>query len=175
VKIASIYEGTTGIQALDLVGRKLIRDMGASATRIVKDIAKFAASLDGDDADIAAIKAQLTVGVKALGDVSAWIGMNAMSDLGKAFACSVPYLKLWGVVAGGWQMARAAQIAAAKIAAGDPDAAFYRAKLTTARFYADHVLSQVPWLQHQIVHGSAGVMTLADDAYELDRRALATA
>jgi alkylation response protein AidB-like acyl-CoA dehydrogenase len=175
VKIASIYEGTTGIQALDLVGRKLIRDMGASATRIVKDIATFAASLDGDDADIVAIKAELEKGVKALGDVSSWIGMNAMSDLGKAFACSVPYLKLWGVVAGGWQMARAAKIAAAKIAAGDPDAAFYRAKLTTARFYADHVLSQVPWLQHQIVHGSAAVLTLADDAYDLDRRALATA
>ena len=115
------------------------------------------------------------IGVEALAAVSQWIGMTAMSDLNKAFACSVPYLKLWGVVAGGWHMARAAKIAAAKIAAGDPDAAFYRAKLTTARFYADHVLSQVPWLQHQIVHGSAAVLTLADDAYDLDRRALATA
>jgi hypothetical protein len=175
VKIASIYEGTTGIQALDLVGRKLIRDMGATATRIIKDIGKFGATLDRDDPDIVAIKAELEKGVKALADASTWIGMNAMSDLGKAFACSVPYLKLWGVVAGGWQMARAAQIAAAKVAAGDPDAAFYRAKLTTARFYADHVLSQVPWLQHQIVHGSGDVMTLSEDAYELDRRSLVSA
>jgi alkylation response protein AidB-like acyl-CoA dehydrogenase len=175
VKIASIYEGTTGIQALDLVGRKLIRDMGSTATRISTDIGKFTATLDGADPDIVAIKAELEKGVNALGEASSWIGMNAMSDLGRAFACSVPYLKLWGVVAGGWQMARAAKIAEARIAAGDPDAAFYRAKLTTARFYADHVMSQVPWLLHQIVHGSAGVMTLADDAYELDRRALATA
>ena len=171
VKIASIYEGTTGIQALDLVGRKLIRDMGSSATRIIKDITAFTASLEGDDPDILAIETALTQGVKALTDVSAWIGMNAMSDLSRAFACSVPYLRLWGVVAGGWQLARAAQIAVAKISAGDADAAFYRAKLTTARFYADHVLSQVPWLQHQIVNGSGDVMTLAEDAYDLDRRA----
>ena len=173
VKIASIYEGTTGIQALDLVGRKLIRDMGTSATKIVKEIASFAKTLDGDDADIVAIKAELEKGVKALGDASSWIGMNAMSDLNTAFACSVPYLKLWGVVAGGWQMARAAKIAAARIAAGDSEADFYRAKLTTARFYADHVLSQSSWLQHQIVSGSAAVMRLADDGYDLDRRALA--
>jgi acyl-CoA dehydrogenase len=175
VRIAAIYEGTTGIQALDLVGRKLIRDMGTSATKIVKAIGAFAASLDGDDPDVLAIKAELEKGVKALGDVSSWIGMNAMSDLATAFACSVPYLKLWGVVAGGWQMARAAKIAAAKIAAGDPEAAFYRAKLTTARFYADHVLSQSSWLQHQIVAGSADVMRLSDEGYELDRRSLATA
>jgi acyl-CoA dehydrogenase len=175
VKITAIYEGTTGIQALDLVGRKLIRDMGATATRIVKDIARFTASLDGDDPDIVAIKAEMEKAVNAIGDASRWIGMNAMSDLGKAFACSVPYLRLWGIVAGGWQMARAAQIAAAKVAAGDPDEAFYRAKLTTARFYADHVLSQVAWLQHEIVHGSASVLTLGDEAYELDRRALVKA
>jgi acyl-CoA dehydrogenase len=174
VRIAAIYEGTTGIQALDLVGRKLIRDMGTSATKIVKEIAAFAKSLDGDDPDVLAIKAELEKGVKALGDVSGWIGMNAMSDLNTAFACSVPYLKLWGVVAGGWQMARAAKIAAAKIAAGDPETDFYRAKLTTARFYADHVLSQVAWLQHQIVGGSAAVMRLPDEGYDLDRRALAS-
>jgi alkylation response protein AidB-like acyl-CoA dehydrogenase len=174
VKIASIYEGTTGIQALDLVGRKLIRDMGSTATRLIKEIGKFAATLEGDD-DLVAIKASLEAGVKALADTSTWIGMNAMSDLSKAFACSVQYLKLWGVVAGGWQMARAAQIAAAKVAAGDADAAFYRAKIATARFYADHVLSQSSWLKHQIVEGSADVLRLGDDAYELDRRTLVTA
>ncbi|HEY5350070.1 MAG TPA: acyl-CoA dehydrogenase C-terminal domain-containing protein, partial [Candidatus Lustribacter sp.] len=69
--------------------------------------------------------------------------------------------------------ARAAQISVARIAAGDPEAAFYRAKLATARFYADHVLSQSSWLQHQIVNGSAAVMRLTDDGYDLDRRTLA--
>jgi acyl-CoA dehydrogenase len=174
VRIAAIYEGTTGIQALDLVGRKLIRDMGTTATKIVKEMGAFVKTLAGDDPDVVAIRVELEKGVKALGDVSSWIGMSAMSDLNTAFACSVPYLKLWGIVAGGWQMARAAQIAAAKIAAGGADAAFYRAKLTTARFYADHVLSQAAWLQHQIVSGSAGVMRLDDGGYDLDRRSLAT-
>jgi len=173
VRIAAIYEGTTGIQALDLVGRKLIRDMGATATGVVAEIAEFAQTLDRSDADVAAIKAQLTQAVTLLGEASSRIGMNAMSDLNLAFACSVPYLKLWGIVAGGWQMARAAQISTARIAAGDPEADFYRAKLTTARFYADHVLSQSSWLQHQIVNGSAAVMRLPDDGFGLDRRTLA--
>ena len=96
--------------------------------------------------------------------------MNAMGDLHKAFACSVPYLRLWGTVAGGWQMARAAQIAAAKIAAGDPEADFYRAKLATAAFYASHVLSQCAWYQRQIVDGSGDVMALDETQFELDRK-----
>jgi alkylation response protein AidB-like acyl-CoA dehydrogenase len=174
VKIGSIYEGTTGIQALDLVGRKVLRDGGATATRIIAEIAAFARSLDGAHADLAAIGAQLAAGAAALTDASAAIGTNA-SDLGRAFACSVPYLRLWGIVAGGWQMARAAQIAVTKMEAGDADAAFYRAKLATARFYADHVLSQAAWLRHEVVAGPASVLSLADDAFDLDRRALAPA
>jgi alkylation response protein AidB-like acyl-CoA dehydrogenase len=173
VRIASIYEGTTGIQALDLVGRKLIRDSGTSATAILGEIAAFAQTLTGTDADIVAIKGELEKGVTALSDASRWIGTNAAGDLNAAFACSVPYLKLWGIVAGGWQMARAAQISAAHLAAGDPDADFHRAKLTTARFYAEHVLSGASWLHHQIVHGSAAVMRLDDAAYDLDRRTTA--
>jgi alkylation response protein AidB-like acyl-CoA dehydrogenase len=175
VKIASIYEGTTGIQALDLVGRKLIRDMGTTATAIVGDITAFTDALGDDDPDIAAIKRGLERGVAALAETSTRLGMNALSDLNLAFACSVPYLKLWGIVAGGWQMARAAQISVARIAAGDPEADFYRAKLITARFYADHVLSGAPALRHQIVDGAASVMRLTDDGYDLDRRAFVQA
>jgi acyl-CoA dehydrogenase len=174
VRISAIYEGTTGIQALDLVGRKLIRDMGATATRLVKEIGAFAAALP-NDGELAALKDQLAKGVAALEETSTAIGMSAMSDLRRAFACSVPYLKLWGIVAGGWQMARAAQIAAAKVSAGDPDAEFYKAKIATATFYANHVLSQAAWLRHQIVGGAADVGTLPESAFELDRRSLATA
>jgi alkylation response protein AidB-like acyl-CoA dehydrogenase len=174
VKIVSIYEGTTGIQALDLVGRKLIRDMGTTATAVIKQMKKAAVALKESDPDVSAIKKQLISSVDLLAEASQFIGMNAMSDLNRAFACSVPYLKLWGVVAGGWQMARAAQISATKIAAGDNDP-FYAAKLTTARFYADHVLSQALWLHHEIVHGSASVMTLTEDQFELDRQMLVVA
>jgi hypothetical protein len=136
-------------------------------------MAAFAQGLATEDPDVAAIKAELSKAVTALGDASSRIGMNAMSDLNAAFACSVPYLKMWGIVAGGWQMARAAQIAAERIGHNDPEAEFYRAKLTTARFYADHVLSLYSSLHHQIVTGSASVMRLDDDGYELDRRTLA--
>lgn len=175
VRITTIYEGTTGIQALDLVGRKLIRDMGSSATTILKQIEKFAkeAAVD-ENADVKSIGEALLKGVASLAEVSQWIGMNAMGDLKKAFACSVPYLKLWGVVAGGWQMARAAKIAAEKIAGGDKDP-FYPAKITTAKFYASHVLTQGAWYKRQIIDGSGDVMTLPEDAFELDRKTAVTA
>jgi alkylation response protein AidB-like acyl-CoA dehydrogenase len=176
VRITAIYEGTTGIQALDLVGRKLIRDMGASATAVITKMKRSAASLEGEqNADVKAIGAELARGIDALAATSQAIGMSAMGDLRNGVACSVPYLRLWGIVAGGWQMARAAQIAVAKIAAGNAEAEFYKAKLATARFYADHVLSQARWLQHEIVQGAASVMALGAEQFELDRKVAVTA
>ena len=175
VRITTIYEGTTGIQALDLVGRKLIRDMGATATTVIKDMEKSAKEAAAhSNADVKAIGEALLKSIASLAEVSQWIGMNAMGDLHKAFACSVPYLKLWGVVAGGWQMARAAKIAADKIAAGDKDP-FYPAKITTSKFYASHVLTQGAWYKRQIIDGSGDVMTLPEDAFELDRKTVVTA
>ncbi len=170
VRITTIYEGTTGIQALDLVGRKLLRDMGGTATAVIAEMKAFAEALDGThDADLKAIATSVRNGVGILAEVSQWIGMNAMGDLRKAFACSVPYLRLWGIVAGGWQMARAAQIARSKIDANDPESDFYRAKLTTARFYADHILTQAASLRAQIVDGSADVMAMPEAHFDLDR------
>jgi 3-(methylthio)propanoyl-CoA dehydrogenase len=172
VRIITIYEGTTGIQSLDLIGRKLLRDMGATARTVGKQMEAVAKEcVDHSEASVKRIGESLSAGLKALNETSQWIGMNAMGDLHKAFACSVPYLRLWGTVAGGWQMARAAQIAAAKIAAGDPEADFYRAKLATASFYASHVLSQCAWYQRQIVEGSGDVMALSETQFELDRKA----
>ena len=171
VRITPIYEGTTGIQAMDLVGRKLLRDMGTTATRIGKQMKAFLAEIkDEKDANLVAIRTQLEKSIATLAEVSTWIGMNAMGDLRKSFACSVPYLKLWGIVAGGWQTARAAKVAVHKIAAGDSERDFYQAKLITARFYADHVLSQATWLRHQIIEGSGEVMGLTEEQFELDRK-----
>ncbi len=175
VRITTIYEGTTGIQALDLVGRKLIRDMGATATAVIKQMEKFAKEAAAhDNADVKALGEALLKGIATLAEVSQWIGMNAMGDLHKAFACSVPYLKLWGVVAGGWQMTRAAKVAAEKIAAGDTDP-FYSSKITTAKFYASHVMTQAAWLKRQVIDGSGDVMTLPESGFELDRKAAVTA
>ncbi|MDP9018336.1 MAG: acyl-CoA dehydrogenase C-terminal domain-containing protein [Candidatus Eremiobacteraeota bacterium] len=175
VRITTIYEGTTGIQALDLVGRKLIKDMGSTATTVIKQMKKFSKELESsENEDVKAIRVVLDQGIDTLAEVSQWIGMNAMGDLKKAFACSVPYLKLWGIVAGGYQMARAAKISEEKIAGGDSDP-FYKAKITTARFYADHVLAQSSFLKHQITQGAGDVMTLSEDDYELDRKSAVVA
>jgi 3-(methylthio)propanoyl-CoA dehydrogenase len=125
VRIITIYEGTTGIQALDLIGRKLLRDMGAAATSVGKKMEAVAKECAAhSDPTVKRIGEALGKALATLNETSQWIGMNAMGDLNKAFACSVPYLRLWGAVAGGWQMARAAQISAAKIAAIDSEAEF---------------------------------------------------
>jgi acyl-CoA dehydrogenase len=176
VRIITIYEGTTGIQALDLLGRKLIGDMGATATAVGKKMEKVAKECAAsENADVKSIGEALLKSLAALTEVSQWMGMTGMGDMKKALACSVPYLKLWGVIAGGWQMARAAQISAAKIAAGDPEAEFYKAKLATAKFYTTHVLSQGAYFKKQIMDGSGDVMTLTPEQFELDRKMAVTA
>jgi len=97
--------------------------------------------------------------------------MNAMGDLRKAFACSVPYLKLWGITAAGWQMARAAKIAKEKLAAGaGADEEVYKAKIATAKFYASHTLTQGAWYERQIVDGAGDVMALTDVQFDADRK-----
>lgn len=175
VRITTIYEGTTGIQALDLIGRKLIRDMGASATKVLKQIGKFAKELEAsENPEVKALAQPLADATKALGETAQWIGMNAMGDLRKAFANSVPFLNFFGIVAGGWQLFRGAKIAAEKLAAGDADP-FFTAKIQTATFYAHNVLTQYAYLQKQIVEGSGDVMAGSDEMFDVERRALVSA
>ncbi|MCS0633351.1 acyl-CoA dehydrogenase [Telluria mixta] len=160
-KILTIYEGTTAIQANDLVGRKTVRDGGAVAKSILAQVRATEAQLaDVQDADFTAIRAQLVAGSAALEAVVDYVVANTKGDPRAVFAGSVLYLKLAGVVLGGWQMARAALVARQKLDAGDGDAAFCRAKIATARFFADHVLSQADGLRQAIVAGSAGVLAL---------------
>lgn len=160
-KILSIYEGTTAIQANDLVGRKTVRDGGAVAKSLLAQVRATADQLgDAQGPDAAAIRTQLVRGADALEAVVDFVVAHAKADPRAVFAGSVTYLKLAGIVLGGWQMARAALVAQAKLAAGDGDAAFYRAKIATARFFADHVLSQAEGMRHAIVEGSAGVLAL---------------
>lgn len=172
VRIITIYEGTTGIQALDLIGRKIIRDMGAAARATGAEMERVARDCAASNhATVKRIGEALGKSLMTLNETSQWIGMNAMGDLHKAFASSVPYLKLWGTVAGGWQMARAAQISAGKLAENDAESEFYKAKLATAAFYCTHVLPQCAAYQRQIVDGSADVMTLDETQFGLDRSA----
>jgi alkylation response protein AidB-like acyl-CoA dehydrogenase len=160
-KILTIYEGTTAIQANDLVGRKTVRDGGAVARSIIAQVrATEAALAEVQDADFAAIGRQLAAGSAALEEVVDFVVANVKSDIKGVFAGSVLYLKMAGIVLGGWQMARAALVAQQKLKAGEGDAAFLRAKIGTARFFADHILSGAGGLRSAIVEGSAGVLAL---------------
>ena len=120
------------------------------------------AEVQGADfaADFAAIRKQLAAGSAALEEVVDFVVANVKTDIKGVFAGSVLYLKLAGIVLGGWQMARAALVAQRKLDAGEGDAAFLRAKIATARFFADHILSGAGGLRSAIVEGSAGVRAL---------------
>ena len=165
-RILPIYEGTTAIQANDLVGRKTVRDGGATAKGIIAQVRKTEAELSACTSDdLAAICQRLSAGSRALEDVVDFVVANIKSDIKGVFAGSVLYLKLAGVVLGGWQMARAALIADRKLKAGEGDVKFYQAKIVTARFFADHILSQAVAYRTAIVEGSAGVLALAEDQF----------
>lgn len=160
-KILTIYEGTTAIQANDLVGRKTVRDGGAVAKALIAQIRDVERQLgDTQNADFAAIAQRLQEGSAALEEVVEYVVANIKTDVKAVFAGSVTYLKLAGIVLGGWQMARAALVAQKRLDAGEGDAGFYRAKIGTARFFADHILSQAPGLRTSIVDGAAGVLAL---------------
>ena len=165
-RILTIYEGTTAIQANDLVGRKTVRDGGALARSIIAQVRHTEAELaTAKSPDLQAIHKRLSAASTALEHVVDFIATTAKADIKAAFAGSVPYLKLAGVVFGGWQMARAALVASHKIDAAEGDVAFYSAKLSTARFFADHFLSQADASRAAIVEGSAGVLALAEEQF----------
>jgi alkylation response protein AidB-like acyl-CoA dehydrogenase len=165
-KILTIYEGTTAIQANDLVGRKTVRDSGATAKALIAQVRATVGELHAaDDADLGAIGRRLALGADALDAVVDYVVANAKADPRAVYAGSVPYLMLAGTVLGGWQMARAALAARRRLAQGEGDAAFYRAKIGTARFFADYLLAQAGGMRDGIVEGSAGVLALNVDQF----------
>ena len=165
-RILTIYEGTTAIQANDLVGRKTARDGGATARAIAAQIAATEAELARHgSAAAAAVGKRLAAARAAFLEVVDFVVANAKADPNAAYAGSVPYLMLAGNLVAGWQMARALLAAERRLAAGDDDAAFLRAKVATARFYADHILGKAPGLRDSIVEGAAGLAAMPLDAY----------
>ncbi|HTN66665.1 MAG TPA: acyl-CoA dehydrogenase [Burkholderiaceae bacterium] len=165
-RILPIYEGTTAIQANDLVGRKTARDGGATAQAIIVQVRQTEADLArSPSGELAAIGSRLGSAVSALEQVVGYVAAHARSDVKAVFAGSVPYLKLAGIVLGGWQMARAAAIAEQKLQAGGGDADFLRAKIVTARFFADHFLAQAEGMRAAIMEGSTGVLALTEQQF----------
>ncbi|MFZ2974219.1 MAG: acyl-CoA dehydrogenase [Ferribacterium limneticum] len=160
-RITAIYEGTTAIQANDLIGRKIAREKGATIMALIADMRVAATQLDGD---LAVIGARQNAAVDALERAVSWLVANFSADPKAAHAGAVPFLHLFGIVAGGWLMGRAAVIARGKIAVGETDP-FWAAKLATTRFYADHFLTQASGLAESVVAGATGSLELAEDSF----------
>ena len=160
-RITTIYEGTTAIQANDLIGRKIAREKGVTINAIIAKMRAAAAQLDGE---LASIGVRQNVAVDALEKAVFWIVEHFASEPKATHAGAVPFLHLLGITAGGWQMGRAAVIARVKIAAGDTDP-FWSAKLATTRFFADHFLTQVPGLAESVLAGGAGALEMAEDSF----------
>ncbi|MEO7241396.1 MAG: acyl-CoA dehydrogenase [Variovorax sp.] len=164
-RILTIYEGTTAIQANDLVGRKTARDGGAVARAIAAQIEATEAELvkQGGVAALA-VQPKLRAARLAFVDVVEFIATRVKSDPNAAFAGSVPYLMLGGNLMAGWQLARSLLVAE-ELAAGGQDVAFMQAKIATARFYAEHILNKAPAVRESIVEGAESVMGLALEAF----------
>ena len=164
-KILTIYEGTTAIQANDLVGRKTARDGGGTAKAIAAQVARTEAELAARDSVAArAVLKRLTAARMAFEQVVDFVAGQTKASPNAVFAGSVPYLMLAGSLMAGWQLARALLVAETRAAAGD-DVAFMTAKVATARFYAEHQLSKLPGLRDSIVEGADSVTALALDAF----------
>jgi alkylation response protein AidB-like acyl-CoA dehydrogenase len=139
-RIAPIYEGTNGIQANDLLGRKVQRDGGAAAMAL---LAEMRAGKN---------EATLAAGIDALDDATKWLVANA-GKRALTLSGAVPYLELMGIVTGGWLLALEAREAKRRLDAGEGDASFNRAKIATARFYDAHILATAPALLPAIKGG----------------------
>ncbi len=159
-RIAPIYEGTNGIQALDLVGRKLPYDGGAFVKGFLADVTAFAAGLDGDT--LGPIGTRLAAAVQTLEKATDHIFANA-SNPAEVFAGATPYARMFGQVAGGWYLAKEAKIAAGLLADGQGDADFLQAKLVTARFYADQLLPLVDGLVDAVTSPSEQLFALSEE------------
>ena len=164
-KILTIYEGTTAIQANDLVGRKTARDGGQSARAIAAQIEKTEGELTASATPAAlAVAKRLQAARQAFLDVVGFVAGSAKADPNAVYAGSVPYLMLTGNLVAGWQMARALLVAQELLHKGQ-DEAFMRAKIATAQFYAEHILVKATGLRDSIVDGADSVTALALEAF----------
>jgi hypothetical protein len=165
-RILAIYEGTTAIQANDLVGRKTARDGGRTPKAIAGQIAMTEAELANHDSPAArSMGKRLKAAREAFEQVVEFVAGNTKASPNAVFAGSVPYLMLAGNVVAGWQLARALIVAEDQLAKGAGDAAFLQAKITTARFYAEHLLSKAPATRDAIVDGADSVNALALESF----------
>lgn len=165
-RITTIYEGTTGIQANDLIGRKLAREDGRTmawlSDRMQQDACRLIA---GPEPVLKQIGEGLHTAVSTLRDATGWLLETYAQHPEQCLASAVPYLRLCGTVLGGWLSARAAEAAAAQLAAGTGETAFLQAKLVTARHYTAHVLAQAPALCNTVQAGAISTLALDEQQF----------
>jgi alkylation response protein AidB-like acyl-CoA dehydrogenase len=159
-RITTIYEGTTGIQANDLVGRKVGYEKGATALAAIAAMRAVEPALAESS-----VRASFTEAVDGLEAATRWIVETFPRDPRAVAAISVPYLKLFGTVAGGWMMARSAVIARRQLEQPDADQDFLEGKLASARFYAEHELPRALPLVREVTRGADSVLALSPDKY----------
>lgn len=158
-RILPIYEGTTAIQANDLIGRKTLRDGGATALRLATMIEQTEQDLHQGSSTAQSIAARLSQARIAFQTVVDHMLITGKQDPNAAFAGGVPYLMLAGNLIAGWQLARSVLVAEKALLTGD-DPAFMAAKIATARFYADHILPDTEVQRGQIVEGAESLLDL---------------
>lgn len=160
-RIITIYEGTTGIQALDLIGRKILRDGGKQLMGVIAEIQETVTALEAHP-NLAAISEELSLALSQWSDASQSIAGRVQGDVDLAGTCSVNYLMLSGTVLGGWLLAQSAMIAEAQMSS---DEHFYTAKLATANFYARHILPRASSYAKAAIADSDLVMGLSEELF----------
>ena len=163
-RIAQIYEGTNGIQALDLVGRKLPANMGRSLRRFFHPVQEFI-DAHKDDAQIGEMVQGYARAFGALQLATGYIAQKGMADPEEAAAAATEYLRLFGIVALGFMWLRATKVSLAALAAGSEEKAFYQGKIATARFFFDRLLPQTGALWFSIKSGKASMMALPEEVF----------
>ncbi len=165
-RILTIYEGTTGIQALDLLGRKLARDRGESLMLLIVEMLRDAETLAAAALpEAVALAPALKSAIDTLGKSGHGLLVTGMGDMGAALGVAVPFLNLAGVVCGAWQWGRAATVAAKTIQAGSTDETYYRSQIALAQFYFSHVACSATGLAQTVAQGGSVVSKFPEQGF----------
>jgi alkylation response protein AidB-like acyl-CoA dehydrogenase len=165
-RITTIYEGTTGIQANDLVGRKIVRDGGQAAFALIGAISQVRQELSrSHNPHLGSLGRSLERGIQALDQAVRYVVEHGRDDIRTAQAGAEPLLNLMGIVAGGWQLARGALAAERHLQTHQGDLQFYESRILVARFFGDSVLPRASGLAHAVVHGAESILGLADEQF----------
>ncbi len=164
-RILTIYEGTTGVQAIDLLGRKLLADSGAGMQRMLADIGELDTKLAEGGPELDSIRTAVATGRQRLEDATNLLLSQAQQNPAVVFLAAYDYLMLAGTVIGDWQMGRAAEIAHGYLKDNDGDADFYTAKITTAKFYAEQILPRSAAHFEAVTSGGTAAMELTEQQF----------